>query len=289
MQAEKVQLSLTELQFYERILIDFNKNGKEREKALFELENYCRWKDNQVGLSCANLAILYKSLGDLPRAYSSSVMAYKKNPSNPYYRNLMRQLAMATGNLSDMEKRLGKDGRIFSLYSYAIYYCQAKSLSRALDYILLLIQEKQIRREQLERGIFSECLKENPILINELLSQVEPNPHSYKEILEEEEQNSHPFSEIWDFSYAKNITEGGFEEKKLTTNKEFTKLWFQFKKSILTKNYPEAERTYQEMMKFVSGYKKKGSKEKILAESLELAIELILNQNPEFKSFRPLR
>lgn len=92
--------------FFEKVILDFYASDAQKMSAIDRLETRCRFRDFSNGLSCANLSILYSDMGDMPRAYTASVLAYKKEPNDSYYRNLFQNLALQTGNLKDMEKRM---------------------------------------------------------------------------------------------------------------------------------------------------------------------------------------
>jgi hypothetical protein len=271
---------LEDMLFFEKVILDFYAGDAQKLSAIDRLETRCRFRDFSNGLSCANLSILYSDIGDMPRAYTASVLAYKKEPNDSYYRNMFQNMAIKTGNLKDMQKRMGKSGEIPALYMRTIQACQDENPSLVIGDIRSLVAKKWITKEQLEQGIYHQCLKNHPEWLLELLNASTPNAFSYKKLLNEEKDNSHPYKDIWDISYSRlemdlKVTEKGIPQKNLT------KIWVAFKQSILASNKSQASQQLIDLQNELNHLKRLGGKNKILAESLELAIGLILKQDKE--------
>jgi len=279
---EASQIYMEDLLFFEKVILDFYKGEKSQEGAIRSLEYRCRWKDAGRGLSCANLAILYKSMGDYPQAYTAAAMAYRKEPRNPYYRNLFQQIAFQSGNIRDMEKRLGNDGKMISWYLTAIQSCNENNPEKALPFVKLLVAYKHITKEQFERGIFYSCFKDNRELLQDLKNQALPNLINYTELLREEQDRNHPFYEVWDLDFHRKEMSGTIGEKEIPKS-HLTKLWIDFKTAVSKKDFSKANKLLAQIKDVLSGWKEKSGEAKLLAESLELAIELEVSQNPKYK------
>ncbi|MCC5814315.1 MAG: hypothetical protein JJT78_06130 [Leptospira sp.] len=278
----KNPIQLDDLLFYEKIILDFYAEGALREQAVRSLETRCRWSDSASGLSCANLSILYKNLGDLPRAYTAAAIAYKKEPKNNYYRNLFQNMAIRSGNLSDMEKRMGNDGKIFTRYNRVIQACNDNLGSRVLSDVNFLVQAKHITKEQLQRGIFYECYKDSPDVLNSLQSLAIGNRTSYTQLLRDEEDRFNAYNGIWDLVMYRKELSGQWKDDDIPST-ELSVKWMGFKKSLESGNANTAKESLKDVRKILDELKKQSPKQKIVAESLELAIGLTLAQDPDFK------
>jgi hypothetical protein len=278
----KNPIQLEDLLFYEKIILDFYAEGILREQAVRSLDTRCRWSDSASGLSCANLSILYKNLGDLPKAYTAAAIAYKKEPKNNYYRNLFQNMAIRSGNLSDMEKRMGHDGKILTRYNRIIQACNENLGTRVLSDINFLVQAKHITKEQLQRGIFYECYKDNPEVLTSLKSLAIENHTSYTQLLRDEEDRFNAYNGIWDLDMYRKETSGQWKDEDIPAT-ELSIKWNLFKKSLESGNSNAAKESLREVRSILDALKKKSPKQKIVAESLELAIGLTLAQDPDFK------
>lgn len=273
-------LDREDLLFYETIIVDFYSSSELKEKAIRDLENRCRFRDSANGLSCANLAILYKSKGDLPKAYTASAKAYKKEPRNNYYRNLFMNLAIRSGNLRDMEKRMGRDGNVFSRINRVVESCNLGWAERAIPDLVVLVKEKQITKEQLERGLFYDCLSEDPDLLSQLHSLAKGNPLSYTNLLREEEDKHNPFHTVWDVDYYRKEVAKTLKEKELP-RQILTRIWVDLKNSLQEKDQKKALTGIRELKEELNRLKRSGKNNRLLAESLDLGIQLTLEQDPD--------
>ncbi|WCL50015.1 hypothetical protein [Leptospira sp. GIMC2001] len=270
-----------DLVFYERIILDYYSSESEKKHALNELDTRCRWKDPGTGLSCANLAILYLNANDLDRAYTAAAIAYKKEPKDNFYRNLFQNLAVRTNNLKDMRKRMGRDGNIILTYERAILRCKENRPTAALPDIRTLVNLGHLTRESLEKGIFAQCLNNSEEIV-QLRNIAKPNKVSYSKLLMGEEDRNHGYYSIWDISYARKEKTEKLKDSD-EPNQLITKHWMDFKSNLISGNSAKAKSSFDDYKNTLQSIKKSGGKSKDLAESLELATELILKQDPIFR------
>jgi hypothetical protein len=275
-------VDLEDLLFYEKIILDFYSSEKLKSQAIQELDTRCRWKDTSNALSCANLAILYQNMGDLPRAYTASALAYKKEPRVSYYRNLFQNLAMQSGNIKDMQKRMGSEGKTLARYSRAIQECNDGFASQALPDVRILISEGHLRKQQFQNGIFADCFKNQPELLAELIAKSKPNPISYKNLVQEEEDRNNPFYSSWDLEYYRKERNNQLTEND-TPKEKLTEHWVDCKSYIASGNISSAKQKLSEIRTILNQMKTESTKKKILAESMELAIRLSLAQDPNLR------
>ncbi|NCS92448.1 MAG: hypothetical protein GW761_01455 [Leptospira sp.] len=272
---------LEDMIFFEKIILDFYTGDLLKRDAISSLESRCRFKDYSSGLSCANLAILYNSESDLPRAYTAAALAYKKEPKDNYYRNLFQNLAVKSGNIKDLQRRMGKSGEIPVVYLRAVQACNEGSLQNAIGDIQILVKKKLLTKEQLQNGIFSECVSENPSLKKELTEAAISNPTSYQKLLEDEIDSSHSHKEIWDMKYARKELDPKIENLP-EPNKKLTEIWSKSKIAILSGKSSQANTELSRLQSELKSLKSQGGKNKMLAESIELAVGLILKQDKDF-------
>lgn len=275
-------VDLDDLLFYEKIILDFYSNAKLKSKAIQELDTRCRWKDSSNALSCANLAILYQNMGDLPKAYTASALAYKKEPKVSYYRNLFQNLAMESGNIKDMQKRMGPEGKTLARYSRAIQECNDGFSSKALSDVRILISEGYLTKQQFQNGIFSDCYKDQPELLVELIAKSRSNPISYKNLVQEEEDRNNPFYTSWDLEYYRKEKNNQLTENDIP-KVQLTKHWIDCKTFISEGKLHSAKQELASIRVILDRMKKDSIKKKILAESMELAIQLSLAQDPSLR------
>lgn len=272
---------LEDMIFFEKIILDFYSGDQLKADAISNLESRCRFKDYASGLSCANLAILYNSESDYPRAYTAAALAYKKEPTDNYYRNLFQNLALKSGNLKDLERRMGKSGEIPLLYLRAIQDCNEANPENAIGTIRILVSKKLLTKQQFQNGIFAECLSGYPSWKKELMEVAISNPISYQKLLEDEIDASHSHKEIWDMKYARKELEQK-NDPLPEPNKKLTEIWVNFKSAIQSGKSAQANQELVKLQSELNSLKAKGGKSKIIAESIELAIGLILKQDKDF-------
>lgn len=275
-------VDLEDLLFYEKILLDFYAGEELQTRAIRELESRCRWKDTASGFSCANLAILYLNKKDLPRAYTAAALAYKKEPRSSYYRNLFQNMAIESDNIRDMQKRMGSEGKTVSRYTRAIQACNENLPGRALPDLKILVLEGNITKEQLNKGLFADCLEGHPDWKESLQVRAKSNPLNYSQLLIQEEDKTHPFRDIWDLSYArKEATQTLTDSDQPSAN--LTRIWMEFQSHHKTGRFTDAQNSLLEIQTSLKDLSTRGPKNKILADSLGLAIHLNLTQDSRWK------
>ncbi|MGJ4751385.1 hypothetical protein [Leptospira kmetyi] len=261
----------------EQAILEFYGTPEERESAIKLLRSSCRSLHPERALSCYNLSVLLSSSKNYPEALEYALRARKADPSDTLYRDQVFQVAYyleleqgETLSSDEVEKR----------YFRAIKNCKAGKKNETLADLIVLADLKEIGRESLKKGIFSECVGEAEALV-----QVKPNEINYTKEYYKFLENSHPYKEVWDVT---GVVRKQTLEKMQTPNQEVTRAWKEFRQSVRSKNKIQAAEHLKKFKQSLETISQKSQHAKNLAVHLKKAAYYLIQGDPNFEGFRHL-
>lgn len=261
----------------EQAILEFYGNPEERESAIKLLKSSCRSLRPDRALSCYNLSVLFASTKKYPDALEYALRARKADKEDTLYRDQVFQAAyyleLEQGEalaIDEVEKR----------YFRAIKNCKEGKKNETLADLMVLAEMKEIGKESLKKGIFSECVGESESLLN-----LKPNEVSYTKEYYKFLENSHPYREVWDVS---GVVRKQTLEKTQNPNQEVTKVWKEFRQSVKSKNKPKAVEHLKKFKTTLETISQKNTNSKNLAVHLRKAAFYLIQGDPNFEGFREL-
>ncbi|WP_046689659.1 hypothetical protein [Leptospira santarosai] len=261
----------------EQAILEFYGTPEERESSLKLLKSSCRSLHPDRALSCYNLSVLLTSSKNYPEALEYALRARNADPSDSLYRDQVFQVAyhleLAQGealSADEVEKR----------YFRAIKNCKDGKKNEVLADLIVLVALREIGRESLEKGIFSECVGTSDLLVH-----VKPNEVNYTKEYYKFLENSHPYREVWDVSGA---VRKQTLEKMQSPNQEVTRAWREFRRSVKSKNRIQATEHLKKFKESLETISQKNQRAKNLALHLKKAAFYLIQGDPNFEGFRHL-
>ncbi|RHX78324.1 hypothetical protein DLM76_18375 [Leptospira yasudae] len=261
----------------EQAILEFYGTPEERESSIKLLRSSCRSLHPERALSCYNLSVLLSSSKNYPEALDYALRARKADPTDTLYRDQVFQVAyyleLEQGEVlaaDEVEKR----------YFRAIKNCKEGKKNETLADLIVLAALKEIGRESLKKGIFSECVGEAEALVG-----VKPNEVNYTKEYYKFLENSHPYKEVWDVSGA--VRKQTLEKMQIP-NQDATKHWKEFRQSVRSKNKTLAAEQLKKFKESLETISQKNQHAKNLAIHLKKAAYYLIQGDPNFEGFRHL-
>ncbi|TGL65063.1 hypothetical protein [Leptospira jelokensis] len=302
--------SLETLLFLEEVLLDVWENPSAKEDAMSRLRYVCRTKDTDDGYLCYMWGLLEFQRGNYNESYTGFRKALDKSPNDTLYKNMMRISAEKSGNLSDLKSH-SYDGEVLSTLSELEIGCRE---GKTLLYpkFQFLISRGVFTKESLKRGSFVNCfqtLESNEQIA--LLKEVRNANVSYKERLLADQMKTDPFTKIWDTSGYHRGDSGkemvGATASAVTANvavgsqtgvsfgtgpnrsqTPITEAWKKVKLASNSGNEGQAKEALKQFLSEVQVTKRKGKAEAMMAEALQRAAKLLIEQDPQYVKIRSL-
>ncbi|MBE8363931.1 hypothetical protein [Leptospira borgpetersenii] len=261
----------------EQAILEFYGTPQERESSMRLLKSSCRSLHPARALSCYNLSVLLSSSKNYPEALEYALRARNADPSDSLYRDQVFQVAY---HLELEQGEVLSADEVEKRYFRAIKNCKDGKKNETLSDLIVLVALKEIGKESLEKGIFSECVGKSDVLVH-----VKPNEVNYTKEYYKFLENSHPYREVWDVS---GVVRKQTLEKMQSPNQEVTRAWKEFRQSVKSKNRIQAAEHLKKFKETLEITSQKNQNAKKLALHLKKAAFYLIHGDPSFEGFRYL-